>query len=223
MRILSLTDLHGLAGSITGFAEPLAEADVVLLTGDITHFGRCDQAAAVVDAVRAHNPRVLGVHGNCDGPEVATYLAEEGMSLDGRHVEIDGVTFVGVGGSLPCPAHTPNERDEDQLAACLEAAADDIAPDVPLVLVAHQPPQGTALDLARGGRHVGSFAVREFIERRRPLVAFSGHIHEGRGADRLGPTALLNPGPARYGGYGWAEVERGALVVAEVRHLPVRR
>ncbi len=71
------------------------------------------------------------------------------------------------------------------------------------VLLFHAPPYGTRLDLAAlEGRlvehvpldpHVGSIAIRRFIESRQPLVALHGHVHEsarlsGDWRDRLGRT-----------------------------------
>ncbi|HRQ32064.1 MAG TPA: hypothetical protein PLM89_03060, partial [Anaerolineales bacterium] len=41
---------------------------------------------------------------------------------------------------------------------------------------------------------VGSTALREMIERYQPLLGLHGHIHEGRGATRIGKTLCLNPG-----------------------------
>src|SRR5437899_1499698 len=61
-------------------------------------------------------------------------------------------------------------------------------------------------------------AVRAFIEVRRPDLAVVGHIHEGRGAERVGETLVLNAGPLRDGGY--VVVEDGADgLTAELRNF----
>lgn len=67
------------------------------------------------------------------------------------------------------------------------------------IYVCHTPPAGTPLDLMHGGRHVGSVALRRFIEERGPPLTLHGHIHEaprlsGQFAVRLGPTWCVNPG-----------------------------
>jgi Icc-related predicted phosphoesterase len=71
----------------------------------------------------------------------------------------------------------------------------------------HTPPYGTALDRAAlDGKllegvpldvHVGSVAVRRFIEERQPLLTMHGHVHEaarlsGEWKIRLGRTVCLN-------------------------------
>jgi len=73
------------------------------------------------------------------------------------------------------------------------------------IYVCHTPPADTPLDQMPRGRHVGSRALRAFIERRRPLLTLHGHIHEapdesGRFAIQLGDTWSINPGhsPRRF-------------------------
>jgi uncharacterized protein len=67
------------------------------------------------------------------------------------------------------------------------------------VLVSHSPPRDTACDVVKGGAHVGSRAVRAWVERRRPSLVLSGHIHEsprvsGAWRDRIGDAEVVNPG-----------------------------
>lgn len=42
----------------------------------------------------------------------------------------------------------------------------------------HQPPADTPLDVLWGGSHIGSQAVRRFLEERQPYLTLHGHIHE---------------------------------------------
>ena len=216
MKIVSLTDIHGKIHAINAVSHDIEAADLVLLPGDITTFGKRDDALRVLDAIREHNSRLLAVMGNCDYPEVEAVLVEQGICLHRRHTTIDGVTFVGLGGSLPCPIPTLNEWTESEIAEHLETAYRGIAPDARVVLVSHQPPLDTVVDLAGVGKHVGSAAVRHFIERHRPMLCLSGHIHEAQGTDHIGDTLLMNPGPFLDGLYAWIELE-GRDCRAEVR------
>jgi Icc-related predicted phosphoesterase len=220
MKIIALSDLHGEVRALRDVATELVSADVVLMAGDVTHFGGAQAARGIVREVRQYNERLLAVPGNCDTPEAARVLNDEGISLDARHVAIDGVAFVGIGGSLPCPGHTPNEITEADFAARLAQAAEGIEPEAPLILLSHQPPFDTTADLAGGGQHVGSHAIRAFILGRRPLLCICGHIHEARGRDGLGGTVVLNPGPLRRGGYAYAEIDGVALRDSGVGMVP---
>ena len=75
------------------------------------------------------------------------------------------------------------------------------------VFLFHSPPHGTALDRAAlDGRavdhapldvHVGSIAIRRFIEARQPRLTLHGHVHEsarltGAWQDRIGRTLCLS-------------------------------
>jgi hypothetical protein len=103
--------------------------------------------------------------------------------------------IAGVGGSLKCPGRTPNEFSEDEFHEFLSELERDLPAGRPFVFVSHQPPRGTACDLAWGGSHVGSRSIRSFIEKTRPLVCFCGHIHEAVGIDSIGDSGVVNPGP----------------------------
>ena len=46
----------------------------------------------------------------------------------------------------------------------------------------------------RATQPVGSTSVRTAIEPVQPLLGLHGHIHESRGAVRIGRTLALNPG-----------------------------
>lgn len=67
------------------------------------------------------------------------------------------------------------------------------------LFVLHSPARGTRCDLVQGGHHVGSRAIRRFVEERQPPLVLSGHIHEsprvsGAWRDELGRSILVNPG-----------------------------
>lgn len=217
MFIVSLTDVHGKLRFLEAIGDDLKSADVVLLPGDLTMFGRRKDAEEIVGAVEAYNPNIFAVMGNCDYPEVEAYLEERGMCLHRRHVVVDGVAFAGLGGSLHCPVPTLNEWTEEETAAHLSAAGESLPEDMPLVLVSHQPPLNTVVDLAGIGLHVGSQSVRDFIEKYTPLVCFSGHIHEATGTDTIGETHLINPGPFMDGHFAFVELDSGVKRI-ETRH-----
>jgi uncharacterized protein len=69
------------------------------------------------------------------------------------------------------------------------------------------------LNMKAGGRvmqPVGSTSVRTAIERVQPLPGLHGHIHESRGAVRIGRTLALSPGSSYE-----EDVLQGALVTLD--------
>ena len=213
MKIAALADIHGHIATIRNIGEELSRADLVVLAGDLTRFGHAGVAAQVLDAVRTFNPRVLAVTGNCDHPDCEPYLETAGVALNCRRVVFEGVEFFGLSASLPCPFHTLNESTEEEFGARLDAMAQQHDAALPCVLVSHQPPFRTKADHAWIGGHVGSRSVRKFIEQSLPLLCFTGHIHEARSIDQLGPTQIVNPGPWAKGKYAIATIENGAARV----------
>ena len=219
MVVIGMSDIHGKLSAIERMASVLGRADLVLLAGDITHFGREDAARQIIAGVRRYAPAVLAVSGNCDHAGVERVLFEEGVACHGDCVLSGGVGFVGLSGSLRTPFHTPGEYTEESLAAALAKAGKTLDPTRPLVLVSHQPPLDTSCDRLADGSHVGSAAVRRFIEQHQPLLCLTGHIHEAGGIDRIGRTQVVNPGPAWSGGYMRAEIAdcEAAVVLDHVR------
>ncbi|HEX9796574.1 MAG TPA: metallophosphoesterase [Anaerolineales bacterium] len=217
MKIVVISDIHGRIDRLDGAAADLAGADLVVLTGDITNFGRRQEAERMLAPIEAHNDRILAVTGNCDYPEVEVVLQERGYSLQAAHRIEDGVAWIGLGGSLPAPGGTPNEHSEEELADLLEGASQGLPHNQPLLLISHQPPFDTQLDRIRAGAHVGSRSVRQFIERHQPLACFTGHIHEAAGIDHLGDTVLVNPGPLAGGGYAVATLNEDGRFDVELR------
>lgn len=127
---------------------------------------------------------------------------------EGRQVELgDGFTMVSTGWSNVTPWKTFRECSEEEMAAKIAAM---IGPDADMrrmVFNFHCPPYGSNLDEAPqidadlnvkdAGRSlvpVGSTAVREAILKHQPLLSLHGHIHEGKGAARLGKTLAINAG-----------------------------
>jgi len=146
MNLVALTDIHDDIAGIPNMGADLEAADVVLLAGDLTNFGHKPGAERVIQAVTRFARRVLAVPGNCDYPDIASYLDDLHVSLHGHCEIIDGVALVGVGGSLPAPGTTPLEFSEAELARILAEATPGPGSQLPLVLVAHQPPFRTLSD-----------------------------------------------------------------------------
>lgn len=219
MNIIVLSDIHGSLKYLPAIGERLTKADLVMIAGDITHFGQWAQAEEIISQIRAYNQHILAVPGNCDKFEVDEYLVSEGINLSRNRVEIGGITFCGLGGSLPCPGKTPNEFGEQVFTESLAGLSPKENFAGSLVFMTHQPAVGTAVDTV-AGIHNGSAAVRDFIERNKPILAISGHIHEAIGTDRIGPTTLINPGSFRSGNYGCIELN-GDNVRTSIHRLSV--
>jgi len=205
MVIIALADIHGYVDNLEKICGDIAPADLVLIAGDITQFGGWKEAREIISEIRRYADRVLAVPGNCDKEGVGEYLSSEGMNLDCNCIEIDGVTFAGLGGSLPCPGATPNESPEETFVSRLKELQEKTYSKNPLVMVTHQPAYGAKIDMAND-RHTGSMAITDFIKTNKPILALSGHIHEAIGVDTIDSTTVVNPGPFRRGMYAYIKL-----------------
>jgi Icc-related predicted phosphoesterase len=122
-------------------------------------------------------------------------------------IDLDGFTMVSTGYANPTPWNTFRELPEDQLRTRIDALVADVPDRRRAIFNFHAPPYGSNLDGApklnpdmtyvAGGRAivpVGSHAVRDAIAAYEPVLSLHGHIHEGRGAVKIGRTLAVNPG-----------------------------
>lgn len=201
MKIVSFGDIHMATRNLARMREVLRDADLVIISGDLTNFGGIDDARRVLDSVRSVFPKILALPGNLDRPEVLDLLEEQGVALHGKGVSLGEVGIFGCGGSNMTPFGTPLEFSEEEILRTLRQGYEQVRAQRALLMVCHTPPYETKCDRLPGGRPVGSMAARRFIEEVRPHVCISGHIHESVATDAIGPTAVVNAGPFKGGGY----------------------
>ena len=163
------------------------------------------------DKLRGTGVRIFVSPGNDDEMEVDDVIrrAEVVELGEGRVMEFDGFVMISTGWSNPTPWKTHREESEEQLAGRIDAMASQVPDPSRAIFNLHCPPFKSGLDeapaidadlrLLHGGRAlrpVGSTAVREVIEKRQPLLSLHGHIHESKGAVKIGKTLSINPGSA---------------------------
>ena len=206
MKIVYVVDVHGDYTAVSKAMNTVGAADLLIIGGDITTAGTADDVARAVEGWRPLATRLLGVAGNMDSPAIDARLASLGVTLDGRGVVIGDIGFFGVSAGPKSPLHTPYEITEEQIAARIEAGFADVKNCRVRIFCPHAPPKDTACDRIHSGLHVGSTAVRAFIEREQPDLVLCGHIHESRGEDLIGRTRVVNPGSVSAGHYAVVEI-----------------
>jgi len=180
----------------------LADANGVIISGDITNRGGMRRAHELLELVFKINPNIYAQIGNMDRPEITSLLIEKGWNIHGTGHQIsEGVGIMGVGYSTPTPFMTPAEVSDDKLAQWLNEGYEQVKHLPRLILVAHDPPFGSKAANLPSGENVGNKSVREFIQRVQPDICLTGHIHEAASEDFIGKTKILNPGMFGLGGY----------------------
>lgn len=198
MRILAFSDLHRDLDGAAALVALSSDADVVIGAGDFAsvHEG-LQETIQALSAIEAPTVLVPGNNETDAALREAAGAWPAATVLHGAGTEIDGIPFFGLGAGVPITPWDWSFDLSDEAAAELLAEC-----PVDAVLVVHSPPQGH-VDASSAGDHLGSVAILETIEAKRPRLAVCGHIHESWGErSRLGPTEIANLGPAG----AWFEV-----------------
>jgi hypothetical protein len=210
MRLLCITDIHG---EVRRFEKILAhepKADLLVIGGDFTNFGKPPEVDRILKLAQAHTPQVLAVAGNCDSAEIDQLLIERGVSLHTRGVRVGlpGQADIGFFGLSAMPPWRGNmyEFPEEDLDRFIAASFAQVEGSSRYIMVPHCPPRNSEVDRSGSGANVGSTAVRSWVDKVKPILVICGHIHEARGQAKIGSTVVVNCGPARDGNYAVAEV-----------------
>ena len=110
MRIAATADIHFSPQSYDRLREPLSrvreEADVLVIAGDLTNYGRPDEMHSLLNALVRLRVPIVAVLGNHDyesgqEQELMNLMTTEGIKvLDGSSYERDSVGFAGAKGFL---------------------------------------------------------------------------------------------------------------------------
>jgi uncharacterized protein len=204
MRFLVLSDIH-MRDKVKVWGRRLAlehEVDGILVLGDITHFGPPEWAG---EFLRSLPGKVYAIPGNCDPPLTLTHIERNSTCLHLKRIRMADRDWIGYGGSNLTPFKTPNEVPDEDIYRALDGI---MVPGA--VMMMHCPAWGT-LDQTGSGHRGGSEAIKRIVDKYRPEVMLSGHIHEARGCLREGGTLFINPGAAKDGFFALLDLGPGKV------------
>jgi Icc-related predicted phosphoesterase len=201
MRVAAVADLHCGVNDRERIRERLnaapAEADVLLIAGDLTNYGRPEEMEVLIRQLLRLRRPIISVLGNHDyesgaAPELQRMLREVGIQvLDGEPYEREGVGFAGVKGfcggfgrgELTAFGETAVKRFvhasmEESLR--LERALAQLRNERRVVLVHYAPIADTAAGEAREiYPFLGSSRLSDACDRFGATAIFHGHAHHG--------------------------------------------
>ncbi|MGA3108721.1 MAG: metallophosphoesterase [Candidatus Bathyarchaeia archaeon] len=182
----------------------------------------------IEEKLRGTEVKIYITGGNDDPYEVESILRTSDFIIDpeGQVVKIDeNKEMISSGFSNPTPWKTPREVSEERLRDEIEKMTSKVQDMKNCIFNIHVPPKDSQLDtcpkldesvyppkpILKEGRLVefgaGSSSVRLAIEKNQPLLTLCGHIHESRGAIKIGRTVCINPGSEYQEG-----ILRGAII-----------
>ncbi|PIU21602.1 MAG: hypothetical protein COT15_01445 [Candidatus Diapherotrites archaeon CG08_land_8_20_14_0_20_34_12] len=190
MKILAISDIHNEIQNLDKLLWSINKKDVdlTIICGDITNYGPKDYAERIIDKFAF--AKLLAIPGNLDLNEVLTLLETKNISIHGKRLKLDGFNVAGYGGGLVGSAGVilnMEEKIKRDLAKIVDSKT---------MLVTHLPPINSTLDNA-DGKHIGSKAVREIIETKKPFLHLCGHAHESPAEEKINETFCINVGSVK--------------------------
>ena len=176
MKILAVADIHGAQFRLNLVLKNIDRfsPDIVVICGDITQFGPGDLAKNFLNQIPIDT---LAISGNIDSADVAKGIDDsKATRIEMKKVIKKGIPFVGMGRDI---SNQLKIIDEKKLI------------DENCVVVSHEPPYG-AQDKVFLGKHAGDKGLREIVEKYKPRLILSGHIHEDPGTSEIGKTIVVN-------------------------------
>lgn len=216
-KILAISDIHGEENENLYTYLNNNDIDLVLVLGDITHFGPLDFVGTFLDKVADCGVDVIAIPGNCDPKGICNAINEVSFCLHNNIIAYGDAILFGYGGSNETPFNTPGEIQDNKIYGDvfeLLANYDYVYnKDVPKVriLVTHAPPYNTEADKMENGEHVGSQGILKSIHEFEPEINVCGHIHEARSLSKIGITTdVANPGMLKDNGAVLIELKGGS-------------
>lgn len=202
ITIAAIADLHVKEDGTASYRELFAEisrlARVLVIAGDVTDLGKPDEAALLVQDLKACDVPVVAVLGNhdyeCDAvEEIGSILRQAGVHLlEGQSVEIEGVAFAGAKGfaggfgrhmlgSFGEPAIKAMVAESMKEAMHLENAMRNMRTGRAVVVLHYSPVADTIEgEPAEIYPFLGSSRLAETIDRFTVNAVIHGHAHRGR-------------------------------------------
>jgi Icc-related predicted phosphoesterase len=202
MRIAATADIHFSPQSYDRIREPFShvrdEADVLVVAGDLTNYGKPDEMHSLLNALVRLRIPIIAVLGNHDyesgqEQELMKMMTTEGIKvLDGSSYERDGVGFAGTKGFIGGFGRgVLTAFGEREVKAFVQASIDEtmkleralsMLRTEKTVIVTHYAPVS---ETVRGEPveiwpYLGSSRLAEVIDRHGAALAVHGHAHHGQ-------------------------------------------
>lgn len=215
MKLLVISDLHANNDVLDKMDEQFSKADAVLFAGDFAECFKPETGKDALNKLCEKHDTIYAVLGNCDNIEFIEELEDKDICVERSLVFHEGLGFAGSGGGTIFTGKTEFERTEEEILSDYDIVVDSVEQSGDkalwnnLILISHNPPKGAVVDAVNAELHAGSQKFTDFIMENQPLAVVCGHIHEGKGIEKIGNTTVINPGSlGEKGTFVWLEVEK---------------
>ncbi|MEM2874386.1 MAG: metallophosphoesterase [Candidatus Nanoarchaeia archaeon] len=192
MKILAIGDLHGDLEQAKKLAEKAKKekVDLVVFNGDFTFAGM--QTPGLFKTFKDKGLKIAILPGNHESPDIIDFIKYKyGITnLHGYGLQFGDVGLFGCGSANIGLFQLP----EDEIYNVLKEGFNKVMTAKKKIMFTHMHPDETLLTKFSGFK--GSKAIKKAIERFKPDILISSHIHEAEGLeDNIGSTKILSVGP----------------------------
>ncbi|MHA1728681.1 MAG: metallophosphoesterase family protein [Promethearchaeota archaeon] len=236
MKMLHLTDIEGTIPKIP--EEMLEEVEFTVISGDISRgLKDVERITEYFAKIRDSIPDIpiYFIPGNWDYDNIAEEfngLPKNIIPIHNKYIKFGMKNgyfcyLIGFGGALPGFMNN-FVRTEEEIKKALDHMFDEVTkekkPEDTVILVTHNPPINSSLDLTFLKTHIGSISVREAVERYKPDICLCGHIHESTSIEIMGSTVCVNPGAGKSGNAAMLELdEKNKKIDVSIIKIQVER
>jgi Icc-related predicted phosphoesterase len=208
LNILAFSDLHGSDYAFNKALNVILEhkPNLIMIAGDIAD-NSFEKAKDFLSSLNDFGIEVFYVPGNMDSKKliIEDLNLKHVKNVHKKIIDYEGFKIIGFGGANKTPFNTPIEFDEAEIEFFLSNV--NLDEKEKIILLTHSPPKNTKVDKTFMKIHAGSIAIRNFIEKHKPILTICGHIHEAYGVDRLGNSLVINVGSVKKSSYGLIDIE----------------
>jgi len=190
MKLLAFVDMHN---SLEAFNKIKQKAkkekpDLIICAGDLTIFEH--KLFDILKRLNKLNIEFLMVNGNHEDNKSIENYAKNLKNIKAMHKKIyekDDIVFVGYGGGGFSQKDKNFEKWSNKQLHKLK--------EKKVVLITHGPPYKSGIDKIHS-EDVGNQSYKKFIDRIKPILIISGHLHENSGKHfNIKGIKYVNPGP----------------------------
>jgi Icc-related predicted phosphoesterase len=189
-KIMAIGDIHGDTGLVKKLAEKAKKenVDLVIIPGDLTMIEQSTKNL-LGPFVKA-GKEILILPGNHESIPTINFLAEKYPKTKNLH----GTSFkkgdMGIFGAGYATSVGPFWIEEEEMFETLKKGHEKIKDKKKKIMVTHMHHSGGKAEMTG---FEGSEAIKKAIQKFKPDLVISGHIHEAGGIEeKLGKTKIIN-------------------------------
>lgn len=187
---MAISDIHGDTNLVKKLAKKAKDekVDIIIIPGDLTWLEELPKG--IIEPLTKLNKKILIIPGNHETQKTIELLKNKYsniQNIQGKGIKEKNIGIFGAGYSHNTG---PFWEDEEEIFKALKKGHEQIKDSPKKIMVAHSHHKGSKSEFTG---FEGSKAIKKAIEKFKPNLVLSGHIHEAGGIEeKIGKTKIIN-------------------------------